>query len=61
MHSKHTNKDTGLVWQKPTQYCKATILQLKIIFLKKKVIVSAEDGCEPPEYEALESFPVHSE
>ena len=24
------------VWQKPTQYCKTIILQLKIIFLKKK-------------------------
>ena len=24
------------VWQKPTQYCKAIILQLKIIFLKKR-------------------------
>ena len=23
------------VWQKPAQYCKAIILQLKIIFLKK--------------------------
>ena len=23
------------VWQKPTQYCKAIILQLKIIYVKK--------------------------
>ena len=26
----------GDVWQKPTQYCKATILQFKINYLKKK-------------------------
>ena len=24
------------VWQKPTQYCKAITLQLKMIFLKKR-------------------------
>ena len=26
------------VWQKPKQYCKATILQLKIKFLKKSAV-----------------------
>ena len=25
------------VWQKPTQHCKATILQFKIVFLKGRV------------------------
>ena len=33
------------IWQKPTQYCKAIILQLNIIFLIKKVNLFYLEKC----------------
>ena len=35
------------IWQKPTQYYKAIILQLKIIFLKKKTAGFSRSFCFP--------------
>ena len=42
--------DSCYVWQKPTQHCKAIILQLKINKFKKKVIKRAILASHPKKF-----------